>query len=209
MGGFFSYESKPMQILMFLGDLILLNVLYLVCCIPVVTIGAAQAGMYTACKVLLDKEDDSSPYAAFFRGFWGGFGTVTLAWGILTAVTAAVAWVAISAIMLGSPIWLALLVVIAAVVFSALVSLWAGIISLWACFASAVTCAFVCLIAGVVFLFGQHRLTGIALIGGCLVCAGLGIFLFWGCKILTKGMILLTKKTGWCIRKCFTHKEVA
>lgn len=112
-------------------------------------------------------------------------------------------------LILGSPIWLALLISVAAVVFSAFVSLWAGIISLWACFASAVTCAFVCLIAGVVFLFGQHRLTGIALIGGCLVCAGLCIFLFWGCKILTKGMILLTKKAGWCIRKCFTHKEVA
>ena len=62
MGGLFSYDSKPMQILMFVGDLIILNILYLICCIPIFTIGAAQAGMYTACKVLLDKEDDSSPY---------------------------------------------------------------------------------------------------------------------------------------------------
>ena len=58
MNGLFSYDSKPMQLLGFLGDLILLNILYLVCCIPLFTIGAAQAGLFTACKVLLDKEDD-------------------------------------------------------------------------------------------------------------------------------------------------------
>ena len=44
MGGLFSYDSKLMQILNFIGDLIILNVLYLVCCLPVVTIGAAQIG---------------------------------------------------------------------------------------------------------------------------------------------------------------------
>ena len=112
-------------------------------------------------------------------------------------------------LILGSPIWLALLICVAAVVFSAFVSLWAGIISLWAGFAATVSCVFALLIVGVIFLFGEHWLTGIAMIGGGLVCAGLGIFLFFGCKILTKGMILLTKKTvGW-VKQCFTRKEVA
>ena len=44
---FFSYESKPMQILMLLGDLIILNLLFILCSLPVFTIGAAQAGLYT------------------------------------------------------------------------------------------------------------------------------------------------------------------
>lgn len=105
MGGLFSYESKPMQILMFLGDIIILNVMYLIFCIPVVTTGAAQAGMFSACKVLLDKEDDSSPYAAFWRGFTGGFGTVTLAWGVTTLVLLLVGYGAITAILLGAPAW--------------------------------------------------------------------------------------------------------
>ena len=112
-------------------------------------------------------------------------------------------------LILGSPVWLALVISVAAVVFSAFVSLWAGIISLWAGFAAAAGCAFGLLIAGVIFLFGKHPLTGIALIGGCLICAGLGIFLFWGCKIVTKGMILLSKKTVLWVKQCFTRKEVA
>ena len=121
MGGFFDYESKPMQILMFIGDLILLNLLYLVCCIPLVTIGAAQAGLFTACKVLLDKEDDSSPYAAFWRGMTTGFGTVTLAWGITAVITAAVIWLAVAAIMAGSAVWLACISMGICAVFATLI----------------------------------------------------------------------------------------
>lgn len=101
MNGLFSYDSKPMQLLGFLGDLILLNILYLVCCIPLFTIGAAQAGLFTACKVLLDKEDDSSPYAAFWRGFTTGFGTVTLAWNVMNVVLAVEIWLAVSTWILG------------------------------------------------------------------------------------------------------------
>lgn len=82
----FSYESKPMQILMFVGDLIILNVIFLVCCLPIFTIGAAQAGLYTAMRQLLNKDDDTSAVAAFFRGFKNGFGRVTLAWGLLFAL---------------------------------------------------------------------------------------------------------------------------
>ena len=107
MGGFFSYESKPMQILMFIGDLIVLNIMYLLCCIPIITIGAAQSGMYTACKVLLDKEDDSSPYKAYWRGFTSGFGTVTLAWGVTAVITAVTIWLGVAAIKAGSAAWLA------------------------------------------------------------------------------------------------------
>lgn len=121
MGGLFSYDSKPMQILMFLGDIILLNLLYLICCIPVFTIGAAQAGMFTACKVLLDKEDDSSPYAAFFRGFTGGFGTVTLAWGVMTLVLLIVGYGAITAVMLGAPIWMVCIAVALCAIFQILI----------------------------------------------------------------------------------------
>ena len=62
----FDYNSKFNQLLMTVADIIILNVLYLVCCIPVFTIGAAQAGLFTGIRVLLDKEDDSSCAKAFF-----------------------------------------------------------------------------------------------------------------------------------------------
>lgn len=121
MGGLFSYESKPMQILMFLGDIIILNVIYLLFCAPLFTIGAAQSGMFTACKVLLDKEDDSSPYAAFWRGFTRGFGTVTLSWGLMTLVLLITAYGAITAGMLGAPVWLVFIAVVVCAIFQTLI----------------------------------------------------------------------------------------
>ena len=121
MNKLFSYDSPPMQILMFVGDLIILNVVYLLCCIPIFTIGAAQAGMYTACKVLTDKEDDSSPAAAFFRGFVNGFGTVTLAWGLACLLLAITCWLALVAVYAGAAGWLVLISVALCAIFATLI----------------------------------------------------------------------------------------
>ena len=121
MGNLFSYESKPMQILMFLGDLMILNFWYLICCIPLFTIGAAQAGLYTALRVLQDPEDDSSPTKAFFRGFSGGFKTITIAWGLLTVVFLAVCATALLAAANGLPLWLCAISVFVCALFQTLV----------------------------------------------------------------------------------------
>lgn len=80
MGNIFSYDSKVMRALMYVGDMIILNILFLICSIPLVTIGAAQTGLYTGIRVLQDPEDDSSPAAAFFKGFANGFLKITLVW---------------------------------------------------------------------------------------------------------------------------------
>ena len=84
MGNLFSYDNPIMQLLMKIGDLMILNFIYLACCLPIFTIGAASAGLYTAMKVMQDPEDDTSLVAAFFRGFKAGFGKITLAWGLMT-----------------------------------------------------------------------------------------------------------------------------
>lgn len=73
---------------MMLADLIILNILYIVCCIPIVTIGAAQAGMFTGLRVLLDSEDDRSVAKSFFRGFKSGFGKISVLSTILLAILA-------------------------------------------------------------------------------------------------------------------------
>ena len=78
----FSYESKFSQILMFAADLCILNLQFILCCLPLFTIGAAQAALFSGIRVLLDPEDDTSPSKAFWKGFRTGFGSITLAWGI-------------------------------------------------------------------------------------------------------------------------------
>lgn len=81
-----------MQGLLVVADYIILNVLYILCCMPIVTIGAAQAGLYTGVRVLQDKENDSSCIKAFFRGFYNGFGKVTLVWLVYGAIMAALCY---------------------------------------------------------------------------------------------------------------------
>ena len=114
----FSYESKPMQIIMQLGDLIILNLLYLLCCIPVFTIGAAQAGLYNGVKVMQDPEDDTYVASAFFKGFRSGFGRVTIAWCILFAVEVILAIVAYACVYYQQ-------------VLQADLPMWASLIGLW------------------------------------------------------------------------------
>lgn len=81
-----SYDSPPIQFLSKVGDILILNLLFLLCCVPVVTVGAAQAGLLTALKVLHDKEDDSSCLKAFFRGFADGFWKITALWCVFLAL---------------------------------------------------------------------------------------------------------------------------
>lgn len=80
MKGLFSYDSPLGQVLNFIGDLFLVNVVFLICCIPVITIGPAQSGLYNAMRVLQDPQDESSPIKAYFRGFANGFLSISIVW---------------------------------------------------------------------------------------------------------------------------------
>ncbi len=97
-------------------------------------------------------------------------------------------------LILGSPIWLSLLIAAFAVVFSLYISLWSVIISLWAVFGSLIGGSFGGLAAGIVFACSGDVLPGIAVIGAGIVCSGLSVFMFYGCKAATKGVLVLTKK---------------
>ena len=114
----------------------------------------------------------------------------------------------ITLLILGSPVWLSLLIAALAVVFSLYASLWAVIISAWAVFVSAAICCFALTVAGIILLFGEHPLSGVAVIGAGLVCAGVAILLFLGCKKVTSITILLTKKAVLLVKRCFRKKKV-
>ena len=111
-------------------------------------------------------------------------------------------------LILGSPVWLPLLIAAAAVVFSLYVSLWSVIISLWAVFASLVGGAFGGIAGGVVLMLSGNHLTGLALIGASVVCAGLAIFAFCGCKAVSVGIVRLTKKAVLGIKRRLLKGEV-
>lgn len=110
---------------------------------------------------------------------------------------------------LGSPIWFSLAVAAFAVILSLYVSLWAVIISLWAVFGSLVGCAVGGVAAGVVITFTDSVPSGIAILAAGLVCAGLAIFFFYGCRAATKGTLALTKRMALGIKNIFIKKEEA
>lgn len=110
---------------------------------------------------------------------------------------------------LGSPIWISLGIATFAVILSLYASLWAVIISLWAFFGSLIGCSFGGIVAGIVFAYSVNILTGIAMISAGIVCAGLAIFMFYGCKAVTDSTLILTKKMAIWIKNCFLRKEEA
>lgn len=85
---FLSPDSKFMYYLGIAGDLIILNVLFILCCIPIVTIGAAQAGLYTALRDILDRDSNKKVSVSFFRGFKTGFCKITVVWTIFLILIA-------------------------------------------------------------------------------------------------------------------------
>lgn len=110
-------------------------------------------------------------------------------------------------LVLGSPIWLSLGIATFAVIFSLYVVLWSVIISLWAVFVSLAACALGGVIGCVIFTVSGNSVSGIAVLAAGLVCAGLSIFMFYGCKAATKSTLILTKKIAIWIKNCFIKKE--
>lgn len=63
-----------------LGDLIILNFLFILCCIPVVTVGAAEVACYSGIMRMLKGEKVAVSPAIFFRDFAANFKKATLVW---------------------------------------------------------------------------------------------------------------------------------
>ena len=62
-----------------MADLILLNVIYVICCLPVFTIGAATTAMYYVCIISI-RQGDGYVVRRFFESFKREFKVATLIW---------------------------------------------------------------------------------------------------------------------------------
>ena len=81
---FFSYESKFSQMMIKLSYSCWLNLLWLICSIPVFTLGAATTALYdVSLKIVRDEE--TSITRQFFRSFCRNFRQATVLWLILLA----------------------------------------------------------------------------------------------------------------------------
>ncbi len=95
MRDYFSLDSRLMRALNKIADLIWINILTLLCCIPIITIGASLTSMHTVVLKLYRKEEGYIT-RGFFAAFKKNFRQATLIWLIYLAAI----------LLLGIDIWI-------------------------------------------------------------------------------------------------------
>ena len=83
----FNYDSKFMRFFLFLSHVTLLNLVWMICCLPVITAGAATAAQHYSVKQLL--AEDTHVFKNFKIGFKTYWKPATILW-IVFALLAAI-----------------------------------------------------------------------------------------------------------------------
>ena len=117
-------------------------------------------------------------------------------------------WVTVL-LVLGSPIWVSLLIAAAAAVFSLVVSAWAVVVSLYAAALGLVVGGLGCIAFSVVYILKGNIPGGAFAVGGGLSCIGLGFLLFLGCNVLAKGLARGMKKMNVGVKSLLMGKKGA
>ncbi len=87
MGRFFDMDSPVMRFLNRVGDLMILNLLMIVCCIPIITAGAAFTALhYVLLKIV--RGEEGYLVRGFFKSFRSNFRQATLIWLLMLLVVA-------------------------------------------------------------------------------------------------------------------------
>lgn len=86
MRKFFNYEGRIWKVLGGLGDLMILNILFLILCIPIFTIGAAKTALYAVTKKMA-KGEEGYITTEFFEQFKENFKTSTKIWLLYLAAS--------------------------------------------------------------------------------------------------------------------------
>lgn len=85
MEKFFNVDGTVMRALSRIADLAILNILWMLCCIPVVTAGAATTAMfYLTLKMVKDKE--TYIFRSYIKAFRNNFKQSTIVWLILLVI---------------------------------------------------------------------------------------------------------------------------
>lgn len=79
MGAIFSMDGPLMQGLTKFADLIILNVITLICCIPIVTVGAAFTSLHYVCLKMV-RGEECYIVKDYFKAFKSNFKQATIIW---------------------------------------------------------------------------------------------------------------------------------
>ena len=90
----FSGESKPAKIFARCFDVVLVNLIFVICCLPVITIGPACTALYYSCYKIFHKKE-STVIKAYFHSFRQNF---KIAFGVWIGYFLLVAMVVVTAL---------------------------------------------------------------------------------------------------------------
>ena len=85
MSNFFNMDSPFFSFMSRLADIVILNLLYIICCLPVFTVGAATSALYYQ-VMKMSKNEESYVFRSFFKAFRENFKKATLSWLILLVI---------------------------------------------------------------------------------------------------------------------------
>lgn len=117
MGGIFHPDSKLMRLMTGVTNLVCLNFLWIICCIPIVTAGAATTAMYSVLFSYLTGQEDAvlRPFLAAFRD---NFRQATPLW-IMHLLVAAALVAGVFYMTLGVEAWVKVIFWIALTIYAA------------------------------------------------------------------------------------------
>lgn len=90
MKNVFSIDSPIVQKLSFFFDFMMINMIYILCCVPIVTIGAARAALFTCGNLWVEKDDAGA--MTFLKAFFKNLKTATPVWLVMLLVGVFLAW---------------------------------------------------------------------------------------------------------------------
>ena len=76
---FFSYDGPVSKFLNIFADLCILNICFLICCLPIFTIGASATALYSVC-LKMSRGEEWSILPTFFKAFKQNFKQATKIW---------------------------------------------------------------------------------------------------------------------------------
>ncbi|MCR5301188.1 MAG: DUF624 domain-containing protein [Lachnospiraceae bacterium] len=86
MGKAFNFEGPVFSFLSRLADLFWLNLLFILCCIPVITVGAASTAMYYV-TLKMAKNEEGYITRSYFKAFKDNFVQATVIWVLFVVVS--------------------------------------------------------------------------------------------------------------------------
>lgn len=87
MGKIFDMDSPFMRFLNRVADMLILNILMVICCIPIITVGAAFTALhYVILKII--RGEEGYLFRGFFKSFIQNFRQATLIWLLMLLVIA-------------------------------------------------------------------------------------------------------------------------